>query len=412
MLSSSFFTLLLALTAASSPVVIRDNLIKLPLVKRINSTGSANILQRDQARAKSFKTQGRPHSTQFKHGSTAAAAPVSVPITNGVVSYTVEVSIGSPAKTFNLIVDTGSSNTWAGADESNPVPAGSRSTGQLVEVIYGSGAFLGEEVIDTITLGGLTIPSQSIGDAVISEGFEGVDGILGIGPTDLTEDTTSGGGTVPTVTDNAFTLGLIGTKEVGISLEPTTSLSVTNGELVFGGIDTSKFTGNLLSVPITSTSPASTFVGIDQTITYGTAGTPILASTAGILDTGTTLLLIASDAIAAYEAATGAVLDETTGLLTITSAQFANLQSLFFQIGGETFEFTPNAQLFPRALNTAIGGQADSIYLIVGDLGTESGEGLDFINGQSFLERFYLVFDSGNSQVGLATTPFTDATTN
>ncbi len=128
-------------------------------------------------------------------------------------------------------------------------------------------------------------------------------------------DTTSGGGTVPTVTDNAFTLGLIGTKEVGISLEPTTSLSVTNGELVFGGIDTSKFTGNLLSVsvsviphyavvfslinvlshsPITSTSPASTFVGIDQTITYGTAGTPILASTAGILDTGTTLLLIAS----------------------------------------------------------------------------------------------------------------------
>ena len=63
-------------------------------------------------------------------------------------------------------------------------------------------------------------------------------------------------------------------------------------------------------------------------------------------------------------------------------------------------------------LNTAIGGQADQIFLIVGDLGTESGEGLDFINGMTFLERFFAVFDSGNSQVGLATTPFTDATTN
>lgn len=46
--------------------------------------------------------------------------------------------------------------------------------------------------------------------------------------------------------------------------------------------------------PITSTSPANEFVGIDQTITYGAAGTPILPMTSGITDTGTTLLLIAS----------------------------------------------------------------------------------------------------------------------
>ena len=46
--------------------------------------------------------------------------------------------------------------------------------------------------------------------------------------------------------------------------------------------------------PITSTSPASAYVGIDQSITYGSAGTTILSSTAGITDTGTTLVLIAS----------------------------------------------------------------------------------------------------------------------
>ena len=38
----------------------------------------------------------------------------------------------------------------------------------------------GEEFIDTVSLAsGLTIPQQSIGVAEISEGFEGVDGILG-----------------------------------------------------------------------------------------------------------------------------------------------------------------------------------------------------------------------------------------
>lgn len=77
-----------------------------------------------------------------------------------------------------------------------------------------------------------------------------------------------------------------------------------------------------------------------------------------------------------------------------------------------TFELTANAQLWPRALNTAIGGLAADIYLIVGNLGTPSGEGFDFVNGMTFLERFYAVFDTTNKQVGFATTSFTDSTIN
>ena len=63
-------------------------------------------------------------------------------------------------------------------------------------------------------------------------------------------------------------------------------------------------------------------------------------------------------------------------------------------------------------LNAVIGGDADSIYLVVNDIGSNSGEGLDFINGYTFLERFYYVYDVANAQVGFATTEFTDATTN
>ena len=38
---------------------------------------------------------------------------------------------------------------------------------------------LGEEFIDTITFGDITIPQQSLGAAELALGFGGVDGILG-----------------------------------------------------------------------------------------------------------------------------------------------------------------------------------------------------------------------------------------
>lgn len=86
----------------------------------------------------------------------------------------------------------------------------------------------------------------------------------------------------------------------------------------------------MLSSPLTNTEPASFYWGIDQSITYG--NTAILSNTAGIVDTGTTLLYIASDAFDRYISATGAVEDETTGLYTITSSQYSALQTLNFEI--------------------------------------------------------------------------------
>jgi cathepsin E len=66
----------------------------------------------------------------------------------------------------------------------------------------------------------------------------------------------------------------------------------------------------------------------------------------------------------------------------------------------------------PRALNGLLGAGADTIFLGVGDLGSAGIPGFDFVNGIGFLERFYSVYDTTNKRVGLATTPFTMATTN
>ncbi|KAH9057471.1 acid protease [Lactarius vividus] len=405
----------------------------LPFTSTIKVSGGARaIIAHDRARAQKFLAGVQPHgpnahkSTGLRsrvahHRGRQVISPLSrdatsdtIDVTDTGVAYTVSVGIGNPATDYTLLIDTGSSNTWVGADKEYHQTSTSKSTGESVSVSYGSGSFSGTEYIDQVTLSpSLVINSQSIGVANTSQGFSNVDGILGIGPVDLTKGTIGGNTPVPTITDNLFKQGTISTESIGIFFQPSTSASpVTNGELTFGDIDESKITGEVNYVPITSTSPASNFWGIDQNITYGSSGESILSFTAGIVDTGTTLLLIATDAFQAYQKATGATLDQTTGLLTLTDSQFENLQSLFFDIGGVQYELTPNAQIWPRVLNTAVGGTEGGIYLIVSDLGSPSGQGLDFVNGFTFLQRFYSVYDVTNSQVGLATTNFTDAETN
>ncbi|OBZ71216.1 Polyporopepsin [Grifola frondosa] len=402
-----------------------------PFASRITASHAKDILARDRARAQKLLLGLHPHGpAAFRearrkrhHGHHGAGGPTGgeaepsagdagVDVTDAGVTYTTSVGVGSPATQYTLLIDTGSSNTWIGADKKYVKTSTSKSTGKTVNVSYGSGSFSGTEYTDTVTLApGLVIESQSIGVASSAQGFSGVDGILGIGPVDLTQGTVSGTESVPTVTDNLFAQGTISEDSIGIFYEPTTTEGATNGELTFGGTDSTKYTGAITSVPITSTSPASNYWGIDQDVSYGDS-TSLLSGSAGIVDTGTTLLLIATDAFQAYQKATGAKEDQTTGLLTLTASQFNKLQSLFFTIGETTFELTANAQIWPRSLNSVIGGEEGKIYLVVSDLGSPSGQGLDFINGFAFLQRFYSVFDTGNTQVGLATTPFTDATTN
>lgn len=86
------------------------------------------------------------------------------------------VTAGS--QNFNLIVDTGSSNTWVGAGTAYKPSVSAQSTGDSFSVTYGSGSVTGTEYFDKVTVGSLSIAKQSIGVATASsaQGFEGFDG--------------------------------------------------------------------------------------------------------------------------------------------------------------------------------------------------------------------------------------------
>ncbi|KAG2370156.1 aspartic peptidase domain-containing protein [Suillus spraguei] len=410
-LAASLFTqALLALSITGSPVEVCNSPITLPLTRRLNSSnGFTNFLQHDKARVAAF----RDYNTRDQRAG-------SIPATSTYLDYTVAVGIGSPPTTYNLVVDSGSSVTWVGASGTEYVETPtSVKTGWAVQEIYGSEhdgtrcSFSGIIYRDTVSLGaGLTITNFQLGVASTSSGFSPhEDGILGIGPRDLSLTTMplAMDDTIPTVTDYLYEKGKIDWHVIGIFFQPVTADPDSKlGKLTFGGTDSTNLVDN---VSFTANPGSSLYWGINSRITYGQRS--ILDYNAGVVDTGCTLLSLASDAFERYKAATDATYDVTAGLLTITLCQYFDLVNLDFHIEGQIFSLTPDAQIWPRSLNTRLsGGVFDTIYLIVDDIGTPSGTGHDFLLGYTFVQRFYTVLDGSRSRVGFAKTRFTEATTN
>ena len=327
----------------------------------------------------------------------------SIPAINADVSYLITIGLGTPVQDVDLIFDTGSSDLWVQSANYKPASSStSKSLGETFSITYGSGSASGKEYTDDITIGSYTF-KQELGVATTSSGFTGTQGLVGFGPDDLSI-ITSGGENIPTPVDNLYSAGKIPSDVIGVYFKTITGsdTELSNGEITFGGVDTTKYTGSITYSALTTTSPASEYWGINvSAIKYGT--TAITSTVAGIVDTGTTLILLSSTAVAKfYKNISGSALDSTTGLYTIPAAQVSKLSNITFTIGGVAFTLTPSQYLVPAAQVANMGGTTGTTYSWIGSLG-DTETGLEFILGQKFLENYYSVYDTTNKRVGLAT---------
>ncbi|KAL7952320.1 putative aspartic protease [Trichoderma compactum] len=384
MLFSSIAIVAAATAALASPVKPSAKTAALT-VKRISNVKSLkNVVQKGQARIDKI------------NGVKDIVARAAGPVTNEDISYVASVTIGG--RSYDLIVDTGSSNTWCGAQSSCEPSSTGKSTGGSVQVSYGSGSFSGTEYKDTVTFGGLTVTSQSVGSARSSSGFEGVDGIIGFGPVDLTEDTVSNANTVPTFLDNLYSQGSISTEVLGVSFKPESGSDSddTNGELTLGGTDSSKFTGSLTYFPTLKSGSAAPYWGISiASFTYGS--TTLASSATGIVDTGTTLIYIPTSAYNAFLSATGGRTDSSSSLAVFSRAPTSNFAIKF---GSTTYTLTPSQYLVPTSQYSFYGLSSGKYYAWINDGGSS---GVNTIIGQKFLENYYSVFDTTNGRIGFAT---------
>jgi hypothetical protein len=84
---------------------------------------------------------------------------------------------------------------------------------------------------DTVILAPhIVIAKQRIGDALQYADFENVDGIIGVGPVDLTQGTLSPdtGAVIPTIMNNAVKQQVLGKQILGVSFMPATTLNDTS----------------------------------------------------------------------------------------------------------------------------------------------------------------------------------------
>ncbi len=271
------------------------------------------------------------------------------------------------------------------------------ATGGSVSVSYGSGQFSGKEYVDKVSFGGLTVKSQSIGSATSSSGFNGVDGIFGLGPVDLTQNTVSNANTVPTFLDNLYSQGSIPSEVLGVYFSPEAGADTNdnNGELTLGGTDSTKYSGAISYVPTLKTGAAAPYWGVS--IASFSYGSTVLASGAtGIVDTGTTLIYIPSAAYTKFLSASGGKNDASSGLAAYTTKPTANFS---IKLGSYTFTLTPAQYLVPTAQYSNFGLASGKYYAWINNGGSS---GVNTIIGQKFLENYYSVYDTTNARIGFA----------
>ena len=148
--ATPLIVLLSALSVTSSPIGslgegaskglkdLKTSLFSLDFALHLNLTlGGNKIADLDRARA-SAKLAASSVGGEFRRDGTIST-------TNTGVTYVVDIGVGEPATTYSLVVDTGSSNTWIGANQSYVPTSSSTNLGKNVSLSYGSGKMAGVE---------------------------------------------------------------------------------------------------------------------------------------------------------------------------------------------------------------------------------------------------------------------------
>ncbi|OCH95781.1 acid protease [Obba rivulosa] len=322
------------------------------------------------------------------------------------------IAVGTPPVTFNVILDSGSSDLWLATGQGSEDgislfdPTSSSTNTVLNEpfqVQYGSGEVRGELASDTVQMAGFEVSDQVFG---LVEQVEGslitppVSGLMG-----MAFQTLSSSGAPPLWQTLA---------ESGVLDSPLMSFQLTRfnndsdafggsgleqgGTFTLGAVDSSLFTGDIDYQDIPANAPGywiQELVGLS--VGSNAASFPNTSSSFAAIDTGTTLIGGPSDAVAAlYGEIPGSFpgSGENEGLWVypcdsnpVVSLQFGS-SSNNWPISPDDFEFEPLGN-----------GSCIGAFFEIDTSGTSAPS---WIVGDTFLKNVYTVFRASPPSVGFA----------
>jgi len=351
------------------------------------------------------------------------------------VGYIATVQLGTPPQNFKILMDSGSADFWVGAENcqteassSDSSSSGSDSSGQDLfarakgkgggatsntcgnhvflgkqssstfvdtgknfEVTYGTGDVKGDVITDNVEIAGLKLNKHSFGVATqesddFSSNTTPFDGLMGLALSSLSEQG------VPTPPESLAAANLI--------KAPITSFKISrlqdqknDGEITFGGLDSSKFDANTL-VTFDNVNQQGFWEGPLQ-ISIDGNNIGLSSATTAILDTGTSLIVAPqSDAETFHNAIPGAK-DAGQGSFTIPCTSTV---AVTMTIGGGQFAINPQDLLFlPVDQNNPTGDCISAVS--AGQVGGAD----EWLLGDAFLKNAYFSVDVSTNKISLAT---------
>ena len=354
---------------------------------------------------------------------------VSEVLDNQEALYSANVTLGTPAQSLRLHIDTGSSDLWTNAASANlcqqrgvhcarsgTYNADASSTYAYLNSDFnisyadGSGA-LGDYVTDTLHIGGHSLANFQFGVGYRSSSAQGV---LGLGyPSNEVQVNRLGRQAYPNLPAAMVDAKLIQSNAYSLWLN---DLDANQGQILFGGINTAKYKGDLRTVPIVREHGAYqefiiALTGLSVNAHGSPPSTTSLASAAQLpapvlLDSGTTLSYLPDDITVELFNSIEVVYDSSTGSAYVPCSLATNASTLDFTFSGATIQVAYNELVLDPG-TTASGGPLTFSNGVPACLfGIAPTGGSTPVLGDTFLRSALVVYDLANNAISLAQTDF------
>ncbi|KAF6202364.1 hypothetical protein GE061_004763 [Apolygus lucorum] len=316
---------------------------------------------------------------------------------NKNIYYTGDIQLGTPSQTFTVIFDTGSTNLWVYSKDcwwswpcwtrrtfnykkSSTYKRGNSSN----PLSYIDGTISGRYADDILKIGAGNRSVTFVEATKTSAGFldaftSKFDGVFGIGyPTSAAPGAN--------LLDAVFQDFFVEPEFTGFSLYLTRDSSGNSrgGEIVFGDVDPSVFQGETLTMHDLS-QPEMWAINLNQIIANGTS--LLKESSTAVLDTGTL------DIIGPLEIVNATLYQLGIGLNgEVDCNRISDYPKLSFVIDKNTYELEPedyittHSFLWMKRCRASITTQANNSWIL----------------GDTFISKFYTVWDVKGKQFGLA----------
>ena len=356
---------------------------------------------------------------------------VDLPLYNeeGGLEYWVDITVGTPPQKLAVQLDTGSSDLWIpsssapicqGPDGSTNCSSGvfdssKSSTFKLISHDFNMSYYdpgdtdAGDYITDVLTLGNAKLTNMQMGLANQAVDSTGVMGISFASGETICYEQGNCSRIVPTIVDQLKDQGYTQRNAYSMWLN---DLESDSGTILFGGIDTAKYSGELISLPMQVDPTDGAYdnvtdlaVSLTSVSIRTESGTQKLSAdnfaVAALLDSGTFDTELPASVANATTSGMGAVYIDGEAIVPCRTAK-ANVTLIFGFGGGASIEVPISEMIVDAGFTFQDGSEA--CYLGIDAIDEDLGGAI--ILGDTFLRSAYVVYDLENQQIAIGQTKF------